>query len=228
MDNNKPKVIIYGGNGFVGTHLAEKLSQHNFCIVCLSRSGHKPLHLNEQPWSENVRWCKGDANHPDQALLKKAEIVIVLVGSAPVPTFSRPAYEKQLNSNGNAPSQVIDCALNADVKRVVLMGAQIPFFLNTKHFAYARGKQQSLESAKAFAQTSNEHSSVVLQPGAIFGKRHLANGKIIPIDIVLSPLSKIMPSQFISVDKLVDRLIEVAINEENYKGKFTLLKHRDI
>jgi len=43
LQSTRNKIIIYGGNGFVGTHLAEKLSSNKeLCVVCLSRSGHKP------------------------------------------------------------------------------------------------------------------------------------------------------------------------------------------
>ena len=228
MQSSRHKIIIYGGNGFVGTHLAEKLSSEDLCIVCLSRSGHKPLHLKDQPWGEKVRWCKGDANDPDEELLSSAEVVVILVGSAPLPTLSQEAYQLQLNSNGKAPSRVIEAALKVGVKQIVLMGAQIPCFLNHDFFAYARGKRNALESAKHFAEKSDEHSAVVLRPGAIYGKRHLSNGKVIPLDAFISPLAKVVPSQFICIDRLTNKLKDAIINHDVYRGKFTCLKQNEI
>ena len=229
LQSTRNKIIIYGGNGFVGTHLAEKLSSNKeLCVVCLSRSGHKPLHLKDQPWSEKVRWCKGDANSPNEDLLSTAEVVVILVGSPPIPTLSKKAYQKQLNSNGEAPSRVIEAALKVGVKRIVLMGAQIPFFLNKDFFAYSRGKRNALEDAKNFADTSDEHSAVVFQPAAIYGKRRLASGKVIPLDTFMSPLRKVVPSQFMCVNRLSIQLTNVILNHEVYQGKFTLFKQGDI
>jgi len=126
LHSKRFKVIIYGGNGFVGTHLAKRLSQEDTCIVCLSRSGHKPLHLKDEPWSESIRWCKGDANAPDLKLLAEADIVIISIGSPPLPTFSKTAFEQQFHGNGVIPSNAINGAAEAGVKRIILMGAKIP------------------------------------------------------------------------------------------------------
>jgi len=228
LQSSRNKILIYGGNGFVGTHLAEKLSLKGFSVVCLSRSGHKPLHLNDKKWSENVRWCKGDANSPDEELLSTAEVVVILIGSPPLPTLTQEAYQKQLNSNGEAPNSVIEASLKVGVKRIVLMGAQVPFFLNTDFFAYSRGKRSALESAKTFAKASDQHSAVVFQPAPIYGKRHLKNGRVIPLDKFMSPLRKIVPSQFMCVNRLTNKLTNVIVNHDEYQGKFTLFKQSDI
>jgi len=228
LQNQKPKIVIYGGNGFVGTHIAEHLSAHDLCIVCLSRTGHKPIHLNDSDWSKSVRWCKGDASNPDLELLAEAHTVIVLVGSAPIPTFSKQAFEKQFFNNGIAPAKAIEASKEAGVTRIILMGAHIPFFLNTDRFAYAKGKNMALESAKDFAAHSQQHGAVVMQPGAIYGKRHLKNGKVIPLDLAMSPASKIVPSQFIDVDRIAQRVTSIVLNPDEYDGSFTLLKNNEI
>ena len=228
MQNKHQKVVIYGGNGFVGTHLAERLACEDVSIVCLSRSGHKPLHLHNQPWSENVRWCKGDANYPDNILLAKADVVVIMVGSAPVPTLSKEAFDEQLKSNGLAPCKVIKCAKEIGVKRIILMGAHVPFFLNSKNFAYARGKKMALDAAESFANISDSHSAVVVQPGAIYGKRHLSSGKVLPLDTLLYPFTKIAPSQFTCIKNLSNCLADIIVNGKDYAGKFTLIKPEHI
>jgi len=228
LKNKRHKIIIYGGNGFVGTHLAERLSKEDACIMCLSRSGYKPLHLKDKPWSESIRWCKGDANTPDIKLLSEADVVIILVGSAPLPTFSKTQFTQKVHDNGSAPSNVIKAASKAGVKRIILMGAQIPFFLNTNAFAYTKGKNVALQSAIDFASTSEQHGAIVLQPGAIYGKRHLRNGKVISLDKVMSPASRVMPWQFISVTRIAEKITNVAINHQEYDGKLTILKHGEI
>ena len=155
-------------------------------------------------------------------------MVIILVGSAPVPTFSRHAYESQFNNKGSAPKSVIDCAAEIGVKKIVLMSAKLPFFLKTKHFAYSRGKDLALESAQKFAELSQQHSAIVLQPGTLLGKRHLKNGKVLHLDTLLSPFSKVLPSQFTSVHNISEKIANAIQNENQYGGKFTLIKYPDI
>ena len=89
VQTNKSKVVVYGGNGFVGTHVAKSLSESDAYAVCLSRTGHKPIHLQNQEWSNKVCWSSGDASTPDTKLLTSANILICLVGSAPTLTFSK-------------------------------------------------------------------------------------------------------------------------------------------
>ena len=229
MQEKRIKIIIYGGNGFVGTHIAERLSQeNNCCVVCLSRSGFKPIHLKNAPWSESVRWCKGDANSPDLKLLSEADIVIISIGSAPLPTFSKSAFKQQHHNNGVAPSNAIKGAAEAGVTRIILMGAQIPFFLNTNYYAYTKGKNMALQSAQDFAAISSEHSATVLQPGAIYGKRYLRNGKVVNLDTIMLPGLKIMPSQFTSVTKIADRIAKIVINNDESNGALSLLRGKNI
>jgi len=228
LQSKRLKVLVYGGNGFVGTHVAKRLSSENLCIVCLSRSGHKPLYLNEEPWSESVRWCKGDAISPDETLLASADVIIITIGSAPLPTFSKVSYENQLNSNGKAPRSVIEAAGKAGVKRIILMSAKLPSFIKNTPFAYAKGKSISFEAAKGFAELSAEHSAVVLQPGALLGKRHLANGKVLALDTLLSPFTKIVPSQFTQLERVCNKIADAVINQDAYSGKFTVIENSDI
>lgn len=228
MPTKKLKVVIYGGNGFVGTHIAERLSQENVEIVCVSRRGHKPLHLQGQTWSESVRWCKGDANSPDPSLLAESDFVVISIGSPPLPTFSKESFEQQLNNNGVTPSNAIRGADAAGVKSIILMGAQIPFFANNKHFAYTKGKNMALECAKEFANRSNQHQAFVLQPGAIYGKRYLSNGKPIHLDKLMLPAYKILPSQFTDISRITERVKRIIIDHSKQSSKFTVFNNLKI
>ena len=227
-ESNKAKIAVYGGNGFVGTHVAEQLANRGICTVCLSRTGHKPVHLKDTDWSESVRWCKGDASQPDAALLSSVTTLISLVGSPPLPTLSQEAYEQQLFMNGRTNVSAINAAAEAGVKRVVVLGAKVPFPLNSDRFAYAKGKRMALEAATAFADLSEDHSAIVLQPGVIFGTRYLKSGKPLALGTFLKPISKIMPWQFISVEQVAARIVHAALSEEPYLGKLTILPHSEI
>lgn len=221
-------MVIYGGNGFVGTHLAERLAEEQACTVCLSRSGHKPVHLKNEKWSTQVRWCKGDASQPDEKLLESVDVLVCLVGSPPLPTFSKQSYDEQVFINGESCVNAIQAAGRAGIKRVVLGSAQIPALLNSDRFGYAKGKRLALEAAREFADRSKEHTAVVLQPGAIYGKRNLPSGRVIPLDWFMQPLSVVMPWQFVSVDAVADCMVKAVLDNDPFAGKFTVLSNREI
>jgi len=223
------KVLIYGGNGFVGTHVARRLAYADgVCVACLSRSGHKPTYLKKYTWSENIRWTKGDASQPDQALLQKTDVLISLVGAAPLPTFSKAAYEQQLFANGTSNINLINTAREAGIKRLILVGASIPWIMRSDMFAYAKGKQLSLEAAKEFATTSDQHQALVLQPGAIYGKRRLTNGKVIPLDLFMKPMSWVMPSHFTDLNKISERIANAVTHSESHAKGLTVLGPKEI
>ena len=222
------KVVIYGGNGFVGTHVAKALLEKGVCTACLSRSGYKPLHLKNEKWSESVRWCKGDSLKPDMSLLKRVSGLICLVGSAPTPTTSDEAFNAQVIANGETNEKAIKAAGEAGIKRIVLIGARLPFFLNNDRFGYAKGKRIAIQAAKEFSELSPDHRAIVLQPGMIFGKRFLKNGKSLPLGKLFKPLSYLMPWQFISVEKVAERVALEMVCENHEKEQFIILKNSEI
>ncbi|MFT6100371.1 MAG: nucleoside-diphosphate-sugar epimerase [Arenicella sp.] len=222
------KIAVYGGNGFVGTRVAQSLLARNVCAVCLSRTGHKPLHLGDQRWSEAVRWCKGDASKPDTELLQRLDGLVTLVGSPPLPTFSKEAYDEQVFINGTTNAEAIKAAGEAGIKRVVLLGAQLPFFMRRESFGYAQGKKIAMQAAQDFSKLSSEHRAIVIQPGIIYGRRYQENGKSIPLDTLLKPISWIMPWQFVSVEKVAERVATEMLCEDPDRGHFIVIKNSQI
>lgn len=222
------KVAIYGGNGFVGSHIAKEFASRQVCTICLSRTGHKPVHLRSEPWSDDVRWCKGDASKPNPEFLESVDALVVSVGSPPLPTFSQAAYDYKVFMNGTTNVSAIQAATQAGVKHLVLLGAQIPFPMRSDKFAYTKGKDLAYQAAKDFSQTSSEHRATVLQPGAIFGTRHLASGKAIPLGIIMKPLSYLMPWQFISVQRVAQRVVSEILDPSMPEQRFSVLNNTQI
>ena len=226
--NTNLKVAIFGGNGFVGSNIAKELSSRGVDVVCLSRTGHKPIHLQSEKWSESVRWSKGDASQADEDCLKQVDVVISTVGSPPIPTFSDEAFAQQLFANGTCNTQLIASASSAGIKQLVLMGAKVPWPLNRDSFAYARGKRLAFEAAQEFTKQSDLHCAVVLQPGAITGKRYTSSGKCIPLDTLLGPFGAIMPWQFVSVERIAKRVADELLNPGQSRPQFKVIKNSDI
>jgi nucleoside-diphosphate-sugar epimerase len=227
MGIKKTKVIVYGGNGFVGTRVCERLSLANAKAVAVSRSGRFPKQLHELEWAKRVSWKKGDASAPDMELLQTCDVMICLVGSAPLRTFSKKSYEEQLFTNGTCNVNAIQAASEAGIKRLVLLGAKMPAAMQKDSFAYAKGKRLSLEAAAKFSDLSNEHNATVIQPGGISGRRYTRNGTPLPLDLILGPLAKLMPGQLVSVEKVADRIVSAAL-EKDQKTSFSVIIHSNI
>ena len=232
MPNTKTKhalkVAIFGGSGFVGSHIAKELANRGVCVVCVSRTGYKPAHLRSEKWSETVRWCKGDASQANNDCLQQVDVVISTVGSPPLPTFSKAAFDKQLFANGTCNTRLIASAKSAGIKQIVLLGANIPWPLNRDSFAYAKGKRLSYTAAENFSNESPEHSSLLLQPGAVLGKRYTASGKCIPLDTLLAPFNFIMPKQFVNVEKIATRIADELLSTKSFKPQFKVIKNANI
>ncbi|MFT5611975.1 MAG: hypothetical protein ACI9LU_002483 [Polaribacter sp.] len=228
MDKNQKRIIVYGGNGFVGTHVAEQLIAQGGSVTCASRSGQRPAHLANTAWADNVQWIKGDAGNPEPGLLSDFEVMISTIGSPPLPTFSQSAYNKQLLINGTCNVNAIERAGESGIKRLVLVGAKMPKILQRDGFAYAKGKRIALEAAQTFSSLSDEHRAIVIQPGAIFGTRYTPSGTKIPLGLIMGPLSKVLGSQLVAVEKLAKRIVDSSLSPSSNLSAFELIKHAQI
>lgn len=206
-------IIVFGGNGFVGTAIAERLARRDIPVVCISRRGKIPGHLKASNafWLNNVDWVKGDANNVPVSALSGASAVISTVGSPPVPTFSEAAFQAQVRANGDSNVNIIETAAEAGVKRLVLVNASIPRLLQRPGFGYYIGKQKALDAARSFALSSAERSAVVIRPAGIYGTRHTDAGTPIPLWLGMAPvaflqrllpdgIARHLPDTLISVD----------------------------
>jgi uncharacterized protein YbjT (DUF2867 family) len=227
-NNTIEKIVIFGGNGFVGCKVAELLSVSGARVVCVSRKGTRPVHLQSERWADNIDWIKGDASDPDPELLKDCTALVCLVGSPPIPAVGKRAYAQQVFTNGITNSRAIKAAGDAGIKRIVLLGAKIPTLLDKDWFGYAKGKRLSIQALKDFAQLSKNHHAVIIQPGGIFGKRHSVSGSEIPIDIVMRPLSKVLYSQLISLERVAGRIAKEAHSDAEYQESLKIVTHNDI
>jgi nucleoside-diphosphate-sugar epimerase len=233
------KIIVFGGTGFVGTSVAKNLVSRGINTVCVSRSGSRPAHLaTNAPWAEQVQWETGDATSPDHTLLKSATVVLTLVGSPPLPTFTKRAWQQQLLMNSEPSIQVINAAQQCGVPRVVLLGAHLPWLLQTDFFAYAKGKRLSFEAAQNFANAAQKHVATVIQPSAIYGTRHTRSGKAINIARVMRPLAKlqnalpaminkVLPEPFVSVDAVAQCTVDACLADQ-YPSKFSVIANAQI
>lgn len=219
-------ITIFGGHGFVGSHVAKHLIEKGAAVTCVSRRGDRPKHLESQDWANSVEWLEGDASDADTKLLTESDVIITVIGSPPLPTFSKQAHQRQLEANGLANQKLIERCAEADVNKLIVLGAQIPFFLNFDSFAYSKGKQISLDAAKQFCQQPEQKSAMVIQPSVIYGTRHTQSGTAIPMSWLFKPVTSLIPAAAIDVEKLAEFIAYAAI-QDSFAG-FKLITHQQI
>ena len=235
---HKSKIIIYGGNGFVGTHIAEQLVNLDCEVVCVSRTGKMPAQLKNIDWAQKVAWLTGDALQPDANLLTNTTAVVSLVGSLLLPTFSKQAYQQQLFINIQSNAALFDMVSKSSVQRLVVLGVHLPKLIQTEKFAYVKGKIMTEAALRDFVEISQDHSAVILKPTAIYGMRHTKNGKKINMAALMAPLAKlqsfmpsmikrILPETLVSVDAVAHAVINACFDQA-YADKFTCLSNQKI
>ncbi|MBX2847375.1 MAG: NAD(P)-dependent oxidoreductase [Acidiferrobacterales bacterium] len=232
---SKSKVVLFGGNGFVGIAIAEELVHQGITPICVSRSGAMPNHLAQSDWAEQAEWIQGDALEPDIELFNDAIAAVTLIGSPPVPTFSRAAYQRQLAINSEPNLAVIKAMQESPVERLVVLGAHLPRMLLTDKFGYAKGKRLCAEAAQAFVEKSETHSAVVLKPTAIYGTRYNSSGKAVNLGLAMKPIAnlqsklpkKYLPETLVSVQAVAIAAVDACCNQA-YQGKFTVLSNQEI
>lgn len=185
-------IVVFGGNGFVGTRVCAQAVVQGLPVTSVSRSGTVPVHLQAQAggWAEKVKWEKGDAFEPNtyMPLLKEAEAVVVSVGSPPVPFVD---YGYQLRMNGHSVQRVAEAAREADVPRLVVVNATMPAWLKNVAKGYFDGKHLAREAVAAFTVDRPHARAAIVKPGIIYGTRY--EGSIaIPLGVVFGPVSHVL------------------------------------
>ena len=188
------RLLVYGGNGFVGSKVLELAAIRGAICTSVSRSGKMPAQLEQlRPlWLNQVTWVVGDALHPDPLLVASADVIVCLVGSPPLPTFNQRAFEQQVMTNGSANASVIAEAQRQGVKRLVLLSAHIPALMRSSRFGYYVGKQQAIEAAADYIRASADNAATVIYPSAIYGTRYTGGGTAIPLGLFMSPVAWVM------------------------------------
>ncbi|KAF9684067.1 hypothetical protein SADUNF_Sadunf04G0079100 [Salix dunnii] len=91
----KEKLLVLGGNGFVGSHICIEALAHGLDVSSLSRSGKSSLH---DPWANDIVWHQGDLLSPDSLgnALNGVTSVISCVGG-----FGSNSYMYDINGTAN-------------------------------------------------------------------------------------------------------------------------------
>ncbi|KAG2304244.1 hypothetical protein Bca4012_063156 [Brassica carinata] len=177
-DVRSERVVVLGGNGFVGSAICKQAISNGIEVVSVSRSGRPSL---QDSWLDQVTWITGDVFYLnwDEVLLGATAVVSTIGG------FGNEEQMKRINGEANVIA--VNAAKDFGVPKFVLITVHDynlpPFVLSSGYFT---GKR----SAEAELLSKYPNSGVVLRPGFIYGKRKV-NGFEVPLDLVGEPLDKI-------------------------------------
>ena len=131
-DVSKPKVVVVGGNGFVGTAVCEQALSSGMSVVAINRSGAPAAGTGE--WGAKVEWVKADVFDKD-AWSHHCEGATAVISS--VGTFGSNATMEKVCGDANIAA--VEAAAAAGVDRFVFVsnsavGTDLPDFLLHGYF----------------------------------------------------------------------------------------------
>jgi len=193
MIRNK-KILITGGAGFIGSHLAEKLYKENEIVIFDNLHRNSLKYIPELKRLKNIKLIKGDVIRSDDLVvaMKGCNIVLHLASIAGVSShYENPYRTLETNLIGThniltvskfckieklvyfSTSEVYgDCAYDADEECGFNAGS-----INDFRWSYSISKLASESLVLRYAEL-NDFKAYVVRPFNIYGPRQLGEGAI--------------------------------------------------
>ncbi|KAI3473027.1 hypothetical protein Pfo_030110 [Paulownia fortunei] len=157
------KLLVLGGNGFVGSHVCKEALNRGLTVASLSRSGRSSI---QESWANSVIWHQG--------------FLISCVGG-----FG--SNSEMYKINGTTNINAIRAASEEGVKRFVYISAADFGVVNYLLRGYYEGKR----AAETELLTRFPYGGVILRPGFIYGTRRVGSMKL-PLGVIGSPLEMVL------------------------------------
>ncbi|KAF3640029.1 putative protein GLUTAMINE DUMPER 1-like [Capsicum annuum] len=173
------KLLVLGGNGFVGSHICKEALDRGLTVASISRTGRSSI---QDSWANSVTWHQGNLLSTDswKDALKGVTSVISCVGG-----FGSNSYMYKIN--GTANINAIRASSEEGVKRFVYISAADFGPVNYLLQCYYEGKR----AAETELLTRYPYGGIILRPGFIYGTRRVGSMKL-PLGVVGSPLAMIL------------------------------------
>ena len=113
----KMRVLVTGGTGFLGAYILEHLLLQGFEVRALRRSAHYPFFI-ERSILERVEWVDGDILDP-VSLYDAMENMDAVVHAAAVVSFAPEERRRMYSVNVDGTANVVNIALERNIKRLV-------------------------------------------------------------------------------------------------------------
>ncbi|XP_057521652.1 uncharacterized protein At1g32220, chloroplastic isoform X1 [Amaranthus tricolor] len=210
------KLLVFGGNGFVGSHVCKEALERGLSVSSISRSGRSSIN---EPWADRVSWHQGNLFSPEtiKDVLDGVTSVISCVGG-----FGSNSYMYKINGTTNM--NAIRAAAEKGVKRFVYISAADFGVVNYLLQGYYEGKRAAeTELLTKFPYGGypmveyplkrglfqdrqrypflvpvlvprfkpNVVPGVILRPGFIYGTRQVGSMKL-PLGVIGTPLETVL------------------------------------
>lgn len=189
----KKKLLVFGGNGFVGSRICKAASARNWEVVSVSRSGepHWPsvsAHQSAPAWSKNVTWRSANILHPESykkdlegatavvhsmGILLEADYKGVLTGrESPIAGLQRAFSKTKRGSNVNPLERGQGQELDAGES-----DGQLTYELMNRDSAILVAREANEQNASSFIYLSAAAGAPVL-PGRYISTKREAESTI--------------------------------------------------
>ena len=164
----KIKALVFGGSGFLGSHVAEVLSKRGYSVTVADLK--KPSYFKK-----NIKFKKIDITNEKKILqiVKKNEIIYNFAAIADIQeSYDNPIKTFQINIMGSA--YILKACISAKVKRYILASS---IYAESSQGGFYRVSKQSAELMTAEFGKVNNLRYTILRFGSIYGPRsNLKNG----------------------------------------------------
>ncbi|CAN8236277.1 unnamed protein product [Cochlearia groenlandica] len=205
--HSKAKILVLGGNGYVGSQICKEALRQGLSVSSLSRSGGSSLH---DSWVKDVTWHQGDLLSPDslKPALEGITSVISCVGG-----FGSNSHMVRIN--GTANINAVKAASEQGVKKFVYISAADFGVINNLIRGYFEGKRAT--EAEILDKFGNR--GTILRPGFIHGTRQVGSIKL-PLSLIGAPLEmvlKLLPKEVTKIP-VIGPLLIPPVNVKSVAG----------
>ena len=231
----RQRVIVFGGNGFVGRRISQVALSKGYEVVVACRSG--AITVGGGAWTKNVICESIDAtdrsavydfldeySHDGNTkavvssigLLTRDHIQARRINGDPTLNIAAALYEKKMPS----------------LNRMVFVSAADLQPANKFLHGYYHGKRSAEKAMRTFLPQSK---IAILRPGMIYGSRPLENGFSVPLgligaplEMINRPLQSVIPLSILTPPVSVDTLAQAAVYSCGEEGENGTFEYKDI
>lgn len=156
------KVVVFGGSGFVGSHVSDELTSRGFDVTIFDKSASKYL-------SNNQKMITGDILDRDavRKVVKNADFVFHFAAMADIKdTIENPVEAANFNIIGTM--NILDACREYNIKRFIYSST---IYVYSEHGSFYRSSKQACE---LFIENYNKEYNLeftILRYGSLYGPR---------------------------------------------------------
>lgn len=182
------KLLVFGGNGFVGSEVCKVALSHNWNVVVACRSGEPVGKQRREEWVQKVSFVKIDALQREQVceLLDDHPDTTSVINTIGLLTVNK-RLARRVNGDPclNITAALVD---RPNIQKFVFISAgdmqPVNFILSGYYFGKRNAEKAMTEHLRTRA--------AILRPGFVYGSRSLHNGGFVPLQLLGVPLEAVM------------------------------------